>query len=73
MTHAARRLAQLIEQLESRVTDVEQGRPPDAPTRKVENVPDEDTTASDSVSETKILSPTASFNASDNFNESEFA
>lgn len=72
MPHAARRLARLIEQLESRVTDVEQGRSPDAPTRKVENVPGEDMTAGDSVSETKVTNPKLTYN-SDNYNEGEYA
>lgn len=73
MTHTSRKLARLIEQLEGRVTDVEQGRPPEAADRVVEDVPDEDVTASDAVTETKITSPTASFNSADNFNGSEFA
>jgi hypothetical protein len=73
MTHSARRVARLIQQLEQRVTDVEQGRPPDAPERRVENVPDEGVGASDSVSETTITDPVASFNSGDDFNKSEFA
>lgn len=38
MTHEERRLARLLQQLEGRVTDLEQGRPPDAPEHLVETV-----------------------------------
>lgn len=73
MTDSARRLARLIQQLENRVTDVEQGRPPDAPERRIENVPDEEATADDSVTETKLTDPTAVYNDGDNYDQSEYA
>jgi hypothetical protein len=73
MTHASRRLARLIQQLEQRVTDVEQGRPPDAPERRVANVTEDGLDIGpETVSSTKITDPVAQFDSGDDFNRSEF-
>lgn len=53
MTDPAVRIARAMQQLEGRVTDLEQGRPPDSAARQVENIPEETVSSDDSVSETK--------------------
>jgi len=72
MPNKARRLARLIRQIEQRVTDIEQGRPPDAPEQRIENVPEEQVGVSDSVTITKQTDVSATYNSGDDYNETEY-
>ena len=72
MHRPATRVGRLVRQLDERITDLEQGRPPDAPERRVENVGDETTGSDDTVAETRVDDPTMSYNSGDNYNQSEY-
>lgn len=68
MTDFATRIGRAIRQLEGRLTDLEQGRPPDSPSRQVENLAEETVTVSDSVSETKDTDITPRYNSGYEYN-----
>lgn len=72
MPDPAVRIARLIQQLEGRVTDLEQGRPPDAPEREVVNILPERVGVDDSVSVEIIEDPIKQYNSGSEYNFCEY-